>query len=376
LEQKLQSSLSYSDVSKYFTREAITFITSNPSQFLRLITIKTLMFWGRTEIPHNKEINCERENSIILKIIPTNFPFVLSLAITGLILMFSNIKKIKKAKKSNSLNTTNQYEIAAIMLLFILIYYVSFLPFFMAARYRVPVLPALFLFAAYGIFAITQMIHKRAYIKASGWIIGILLLFGLTSIDASGYKPYYQDWHSRRGDHFIKLGENKKAIQEFKQVLEYKSDNIHAHRQLADLYFENRDLKKAISHCTEILQLEPNDLDSRFNLGTILLELGNLSEAIEQFLLMLEQNPQDYKIHNKLGTTYGQLGEFEKAIDHFTKALQINSNYDKAHVNLGIAYANQGQNEKAIKHIQKALMLNPNNQSATYMLKQLELKER
>ena len=64
-------------------RLAFQFIRENPARFLKLLGRKTLLFWGREEIPNNVNILYARQISF-LKFIPLSFAGILPLALLGI----------------------------------------------------------------------------------------------------------------------------------------------------------------------------------------------------------------------------------------------------------------------------------------------------
>ena len=62
-EKKLGRKLTDSQVSRYFTDEAVAYILHNPGSTLKTLAKKTLLYWGPAEPADNKEVHAERKAS-------------------------------------------------------------------------------------------------------------------------------------------------------------------------------------------------------------------------------------------------------------------------------------------------------------------------
>jgi tetratricopeptide (TPR) repeat protein len=316
--------MKHSEVSAYFVKKAIDYMRKNPERILKLTAIKTALFWGPVTVSNNMEIHFEKLNSPTLRYIP-GFPVAISVAIVGLIQFLLGWKRHRDQSGSNLSVIHRQFEISILILFFIAVYFISFLPFFVVERFRVPVMPFLFLFGAYGLYRIGQLLASRSFYKAVYWTTLCALLYIAASRPIASYTPDLPRWHFLRGNAYEYAGQFDAATKEFRQAI----------------------------------LLRPNYMEACYNLGRILVALGRPDEAIYQYSKALKVRPTSAKVHNNLGFVLAAKGKLDEAISHYSEALQTRHNYAKAHNNLGVALARQEKTAQALKHFSEALRIRP-----------------
>jgi hypothetical protein len=127
-----------------------------PGRTLQLLVRKTLLFWGPREIGHNKEdeVNAPVPRAALA---PGNFAWAFTLALLGAGLM---ARRRLHARKTGA-NPERGWILAVGLALFIAVFFVSYLPFFVAGRYRAPLIPFLLLFGAYLLAAAADWLRRK-----------------------------------------------------------------------------------------------------------------------------------------------------------------------------------------------------------------------
>jgi tetratricopeptide (TPR) repeat protein len=104
----------------------------------------------------------------------------------------------------------------------------------------------------------------------------------------------------------IPRGQKSEAMQEFahaekafKKAIEIDNNYIHAHRNLARLYFAQENFHDAAAEYAQILRLEPDNLDNYALMALALTAMGNTDEAIE-YLELVKTRTTDELIHQKV----------------------------------------------------------------------------
>jgi 4-amino-4-deoxy-L-arabinose transferase-like glycosyltransferase len=134
------------DDENFWIRDAIRFIKEKPHKYLWVLFKKFKLFWSGHEIPDNDIVYHRfKRFSPILKLM-LQFGLIASLGIVGIYLSLMRLNK-------------------GIFLLFLVIfgYMSAILLFFVMARFRVPVVPYLIIFAAYTIYFVYQNIRGKKY---------------------------------------------------------------------------------------------------------------------------------------------------------------------------------------------------------------------
>ena len=132
--------------SRYFFAQSWQYITSEPLDFTGLLAYKGYLFLRGDEIPRNRDLYFARNDSSLLSILLWKkglaFPFglIAPLALLGL---FAFLR-------------TSESPEGRLLALFVACYALSVVLFFVTGRYRLPAVPVLLLFAAYGVRVLWQ----------------------------------------------------------------------------------------------------------------------------------------------------------------------------------------------------------------------------
>ncbi|MBA7486416.1 Beta-barrel assembly-enhancing protease [subsurface metagenome] len=359
--------MKHSEVSSYFTKKSIAYVRSHPKRTLKLLAIKAALFWGPVEVPNNKVISCEKANSATLRYMP-GFPLAVSLAVLGLIHLFLGRRNLSEQKKTPPPVTDKQFQVSILILLFTLTYFVSYLPFFMAGRYRVPVIPFFFLSGAYGLCRVGRLFVSGRYYAVAGWLAILVSLYFVASIRIVPYEPDAAQWHLLRATCYRLAKKPELAVKECQEVVRIRPDLEKGHRRLADMLFQKKDNAGAIQHYTKAVQLKPYRFDVHYHLGLALSSQGELDKAISHFREALRIKPVIPEVHYSLGTVLKSKGQIETAIDHYRQALKLKPDYTKARYSLATTLLAQGKSDEAISHARWILKHNPNQASAHNLL--------
>ncbi|MEE9554218.1 MAG: glycosyltransferase family 39 protein [candidate division Zixibacteria bacterium] len=139
---RLGDTLKPSEVSSFYYKKAIKFITGSPFAWLGLMLRKLNYFWNGYEVSNNQNLYFFRQFASITKFLPSLFFIISPFSIYGLLLLF------KKEKK---------YHVVGY---FVIIYMLTVIAFFVNSRFRLPVLPFLIILASYAIIRVFDKIRS------------------------------------------------------------------------------------------------------------------------------------------------------------------------------------------------------------------------
>jgi 4-amino-4-deoxy-L-arabinose transferase-like glycosyltransferase len=291
LEKRLGRRLNDSEVSSHFAGEAVRFMSEHPGRVVRLLARKALMFWGPLEVSHNKVEEAERDHSNVLSAIPGGFSVALALAITGAAVLFWGMRPPKGARGKRDRQLARRREFTVLVLLVIASWFLSFLPFFMAARYRVPIIPFLLAFGAYGLYSLGRFAVARDLKRLVLWGAIAVVVFLLVDQNWVGYRVDRARWHYARGMGYNASGELDLAMVEWGKALELNPTYVSAHVDLGiGLTLRGRH-QEAYQHLRQAVQIDPNNAHAHFNLGAFLETQGRLDECREHYREALRINP-------------------------------------------------------------------------------------
>lgn len=315
-----RSPLKSSEVSRYWSSKAYAQIKKKPFSFMKLCFLKFYYFWGTVEIPQIYSMRMFRRFMPVLKWPLAGFFLIGPLCLIGLICALSSPDRRK-----------------IVFILFIGTYILSLLPFFMTARYRIPVIPVLCLFAADAILKILVSIRKKQWKRFCGFFAGgaLLIIMLNDSFLFSGKEEAVQ-FHNALGLVYKSKGRIEDAEKEYQASILAKPGS-YAYANLATLYYDQRDHNKATLYYEKALSLEPDNARIHFNLAQNHLAKKEFDKAREQFekanALDPKVNPVSYY---NLALIYAQKGDREKAMEYMNTYLWFYPDDPKAREILSI----------------------------------------
>lgn len=356
LEKETGRKLKHTEVSVHFTRKAVGYIKAEPAKVLGLTWQKALMFWCPLEIGHNKEDELERADSGLLRRIPVGFPVVLAMSMVGLAAMAWETRRRRTAKESAP---DRRLEVSVLIILFIAMYFLSYVPFFAAGRYRVPIVPFLMFFGAYGVDYILALVAARRAAAALCWVLALGGAYGLSMMNPTGYKPDAAKWHYDRAVDLSAMDQTQRAIEEYTEALRIRPVFPQAHCNLGMLLMADNKIDEAVEHIEKAIEIDPREALPYYALGQALMLQGRTDAAIEKFRKAVELDPHDPQARNDLGMALVSDDKMAEARAEFEKALEINPDFAPAHNSLGVLAEAEGRIDQAVEHFSKALRIAP-----------------
>jgi 4-amino-4-deoxy-L-arabinose transferase-like glycosyltransferase len=297
-----------SGISDFWVREAGRFWQREPGRALRLTATKMLLFWGNAEIKNNEDPRFLRMTMASLRWLPVSFGLLAPFALVGLFL----------ARRAGPR--------FGLLAAFTVAWFLSIVPFFVCARYRLPVTPLLPLFALLTVRTGVGWWRERrwaALLPAGAVVLGLfpLLHAPRAGVDSGGF---FQAW-----------------------------------RNLGDAYSELRDWSAAADAFRQSLALNPRYVASWNNLGLALQELGRLDEAERAFRGGLAIEPEHPTLRQNLGIVLTAEGRNAQAEEVYRGILRdYPQGWDTGLLLAGVLEA-QGRREEAAATCRMSLARDP-----------------
>ncbi|HOW97264.1 MAG TPA: tetratricopeptide repeat protein [Kiritimatiellia bacterium] len=286
--------LKASEASRWFARKARQQIIGRPGVTARLLALKTLLFWGPREVSNNKIEELERAASPVLRRLPLSFSFVLAWGLVGGALTWR--------KRRDTL------PVAALLLLLIAAYFLSFLPFIAAGQYRAPLTPLLMVFAAVGLVETGRLAAGSKPVEAVAGLAAALALWFVIGINYTGYCPSEARWHLGRAISLERAGDLAASETAYREVLRAKPDLALAHNRLGVILAKQDRTAEALKCFEAAVAADPALTDARFNLGLALALQNRLAEAIPEFEAVLRIQPDHADARHNLEQARRLLG--------------------------------------------------------------------
>lgn len=349
-----------SGVSDYFARRALAFIRADPLRALRWAFGRAVLFWGPAEVSNDEVVAYDRAYSPVLSHLPGGFSLVLTLALLGGALLVAEARVAGRAGAESRLAPAD-IEVAVLLGAFVVTYFLSLLPTIVAARYRVPLLPPLLLFGAYGAARVGGWVRRQELRRAGLWVLAAGLLYFVVSRPYVPYQPDRGAWHFNRAAAAQRQGDLQEAVREYRAALAADPRDADAHSNLGSVLDTLGQREEAIAELRAALALEPDLAVAHNNLGAALLRAGREAEARSELRAALAIDPDYAEAHHNLGLSLAAGGELAAAEEEYRRALAAEPGYLSAEVGLARVLARQGRLAEAIAEFRRVLERRPDD---------------
>ena len=334
-ERTLGKKLSYSQVDRFWFSQAVNFILKKPLKALYLFLKKTILWFFGLEIPNNRHIYFYAKFSYLkffLWHIPLlYFPFglLLPFAFAGIYFSLKN-KNIKVSE----------------ILLFMIFYSISFILFFVNARYRMPLIPFYIIFASFSIYKIfVEKVWKKdrkfLLIFVSAYILSNVNYFGLD------YDKFLVDTYVGIAGIYDVKGDRDKEFYWLRKAEEVDPYLPELHLLKAKILKDMRRYNEAKKELEYVIKVKPNLPDAYLQMGIIYVKTGRIDSAEIYFRKAILIEPIYAEALVNLGNVMVIKKKYDKAIEYYKSALRYKPFHKTAWFNLGYVYYLKGDREKA-----------------------------
>ena len=295
--------------SAYFAERAWGYIKGDPTGWLGLMGHKLGAFWHGDERGRNQPIYFWRTYSNVLSAslwkagIAFPFGLVAPLALWGMLLSLRRIGPTWP-------------------LLYALSYCLGVVAFFVAARYRVPVLPVLIVFAAYGLWALWDW-GRGGHWRSLGLGLAVCLAFAfaanshLAPMDMEGDAAI----HYNLGNAYAEAGDKKRALAAFERAVAEDPEYWQAWLNLGGVKAALGDLAGGEEIFARVAQKAPRQVEPWMNLAHVRIMQRDLEGAFSYYESALAANPKLLPAYVEMIRLYGQMGDLARAAHILQRAV-------------------------------------------------------
>lgn len=348
--------LNYTEASSEWSRRAVAYMREHPGRVIELTFKKFLLLIGPKEVTVDREDEYERRDSRILSSLPGGFSWMLAAAILAVLM-----------QADTSRRTWHQRHEFMIPLIALVVFAVSYLPFTVIGRYRVPLLPILVILASGGFEQMAEWIRGRSWRALVSWLAAGLALFLLLRPNYAGYQASEARWNLTRGLAFARQGDAKAAHGYLKHAVELAPGYAYARLNYGIALSRLERPEEALTQLVESVRIDPQPLTWQA-LGGLKKTQGDYEGAEQAFHEALAISPSEVTVHNDLGILFAELGEFGRAVQYFNRAVDIEPKYFDGWRNLAVALESAGRRAESLQAYEIARQLNPLDGSVAYGL--------
>ena len=319
----LGKTLTPAEVSGFYTERALRYIKEDPVDWLALMLRKVVLVFTSIEMVDTEDQYTHAESSWLLYV-------------TGMMFHFGVLAPLAAL---GAIITWPRRETLLPLYLLFAIYTATLVVFYVFARYRLPLVPFLVLFAA------AAVAHGRGFVSNAN-------RSGIARAALAGFAvAIFCNWpiadkqhmrsvtHYNLGNELFGVGRLDEAIAEFRTAIELDRDNAFATHNLGAARAGQGDLEAAVVQYRKALAINPSYVQAHFNLGRSLLELEDAAGAIEHFEVGLGIEPRHAMVHNELGEIHLDRREWSKAFERFELSLRLQPDTSVTRANLDKARA-------------------------------------
>ena len=306
-----------SGVSRHYFRKGLEFVFGSPAESLPLFLRKLRLFWGGAERSNNKNIYFFWEEFDLGRwpLPLVGFGLIGPLGLVGLVLL---------ARRDPELG---------LLACFVLSYMLGVVAFFVNARFRLPVVPALIVFAAGGAFELGRRVARR---RSGAWKELALALgaFALVNADFARFRTRSEGVDAISlvtvGNAYKDAGRPREAIAALEQALELnRGYRTAAFVEVSDrvlftlgrLYWGEGQEKKALSLMERGDRDEPRRVQDKMFLAACYGREGRRADAVRTYEEVLRLSPSTFlRQQVRLWRARGELERAELALSAFLEA--------------------------------------------------------
>jgi len=313
-EVALGRSLKASEVSGYWFGKGLEFVFGHPGAALGLMGHKTWLFLSGYEIPLNYNFYYQRQYARLLQIPITELWVVFPLAFVGMVVAL------------------RQFDRHALLYLWGVGYAVGVILFHVSSRYRMPVIPFVMLFAAYGGWMLVAWVRGQSW-RSFGLGMGVLLVLW------AGYWVDLNRWVAgsnfgqdpfNLGTSYLWANENLRALDLLEEAEGYRQGDGALYYNLGLAYARLDKKDKAKWAYQEALLRKPDMVTAQVNLGNIWFHEGEYQKAIGAYREALKRDGQAHNARANMGWALFTIGKMQDARGEWESVLRVVPNHPSA----------------------------------------------
>jgi len=367
-----RSDLSASDVSGYWFRQAGAFLAGQPGAALGLLGRKAFFLLNAYEIPSNKDMtHFIRENrlgtlNLLALGLPGRFPMGLALPLALLGIGFALAR----------------WQRHLLLLLFLASYSAGIVLFFVNARYRVPLLPLVFIYAALAVVELTRRWREgpaAGRLKRLSLPLTVLILLGLfcnAGLFEVRDPKLLGTLHFNLGNHHLNKKDFDLAEASYGEAVRLNPGMVDAHNNLGNICLRREAFEGAADHFAAALQYNQEDPKVHYQLGETLNRLGRLPEAAASLRQALALDPKMWQAAYQLGNAEARMENSPAARRAYGRVLALKPGHVASRFNLGVLLLEAGDLDGAFRELTLALGLEPNLADAHFRLAEVHYRRK
>ncbi len=389
-EKDLGRKLKLSEVSDYYFDRGLKYIKTNPNEATALMAKKFQMFWGAGERANDKYIYFFWHLAKMKYLPLPGFWLVAPLGMLGAVLLWPRRRDL------------------VMFYLFVGLYSIGVIAFFVNARFRLPIVPVLCLFAAYGGVYLWRAFREKQF----GFVKALVIFAAAAALVNSDYlyqkqMRAYSDAFSNYtlGNAYLKMGNKGTALAHYTRADEINRElptpaygliqrevdynlgtllweegmcsravtvlervggtdefTLHALDCLGDCYLKRNDVSNATRVYERLMSISPSDQRGVAGLARCAALTGDYAKAESMLKQIVNPTGSVYPpAYIALADVQRALGKIDDAIASYSNIARLNGYERQAYLTLVELYQQKGDTRSALKALDQAALYSPPN---------------
>ena len=345
-----------SEQDRFFISKVEEFARAEPGRFFHLQARKAALLLNAREVRATFDPEFFRRQYRSLSLPWPGFGLLLPLALLGMILL--------------------RPPVPSLLLLYLALNAAALVATVVSARYRMPLVPALALFAGNGLIELGRMARALELRR-----LALSLLF-LLAAGLAVHCPYPVPRHGNAEEHYhvgnayYARGNLYAAEVAYRNALAEDPGFSLALGGLAMIAWEQGDHERALALFRRALEVDPDNIPVRARYADRLREAGEGDAALAQYQSILKLWPVDAASHLGAAMIYWQKHDLVAARESLRQAVAYEPDNLEAHLAFARLAGEQGDSLTARREAEAALQLQPDSRAAKEILSQLPDHER
>jgi Tfp pilus assembly protein PilF/glycosyltransferase involved in cell wall biosynthesis len=354
-EQASGRELKGTEIDAYWLGQGLRFWREQPARALRLLARKAHLWFSGYEVSNDRDFYFFKRfsflNPLIFKAGVLQFPF-------GLLLPLALVGFYQTRTRGRQLMP---------IYLFFISFSLSFIVFFVTARYRMPVVVLAIPFAVFGVERLFSAPRRELLVSAVIFVAGFVVFnTNLARItEANAAQNYFL---AAKG--FYDTGRPQQASEELEQALA-RDSAVNILSLEATIRMDMRQPARAEQAARDAIRLWPHQAEAYGLAGNVYAGLNRLDQAQSYFEQALKLDPYSVQALNNLGNLAMSRNDLKQARTYYEQALAIDPTFALATFHLGLVDYYEGRKAQAHERWRRVLQLDPGNNKAKQALQQL-----
>lgn len=332
-----------------FMRESTSFFKEHPIKAALNLVKKSVMTWNFREFCAGADMDYFRYFTPFQKMGRFAFAILGIAAFAGILVAISRRETL--------------FEYRHFLMLAFSFWFVQTL-FVTSGRYRSPMLPALFVLAA---FFIAYVISEK---KTVSNVVKLLLPAALSALvvffparGVSDPRKEHAEAMNILAEAAIKRGDYEGAEKYIQESMPFYYDWSRTFNLLGNTLYARKRPQEALVMYLHAEKLDPEDYNAAMNIGIMYSEFGDYNTSMRYFKKAFDKESKSAELYYNYGVMLMRAGRLDDAIQAFSVALKIDPSHKMALNNAAIALFTKGEPAKAVKYFRQSLSLDPANAS-------------